>query len=368
MKRNLKMILASLFVGIFAATGLLIPAFADDGEYSGPIRVFVLDDDSLKDENSAPYDVNSLRSLFENAGFSVTVINAEQFACFDDFNANICDVLMLPTGEAFPYKAAENFKRYLADGGKLITSGGYAFKNTIYSPDGGASVEGGKSLGITSAAKGDSHSVTHRLGKDTLKPGESYTISFDIKYSNIVAGGGFAHASTYFYDSGNSMLPWKDFMTLTEGESDWKTISHTFTFPTNANTIAFNLGFYRAQGKVEYDNLTVRSSSGEVVYSDDFENGTGDWTINTGSASAVSVGTGISHGGDMAIVLVSDSAKANASFLLDNVGSDELDIVLDAAYNANGKTSGAYIEFFKGGKSVESAIKRSTFPTIPSTK
>ena len=334
MKRYLKMIIASIFVGLFAATSLLLPAFADDGEYSGPTRIFILDDESLKDENSAPYDVNSLKSLFEGAGYVVKVINAKELACVDDFNSKLCDVLMIPTGEAFPAKAEANFKKFLVDGGKLITSGGYAFKNTVYSGGSTVSAEGGKALCITSPSVGDTHSVTHKFGKDVLVPGEKYTIDFDVKYSDIEVSGGLAHASLYFYGSGNSLASWKDFMTLTEGESDWMNISYEFTVPSGVVETRVNLGFFQAKGQTLYDNLTIKSSSGKVVFSDDFEDGTKNWSMISGSSSAVSEGVGINVGGDQVIAIVKQnlSEKAKITFALDKASGNELDVRIESCF------------------------------------
>ena len=334
MKSKLRIILASIFVGVFAATGLLLPAFADGSEYSGPIRVFILDDESLKDENSAPYDINSLKTLFESAGYIVKVIGAKEFACIDDFNANICDVLMIPTGEAFPAKAEANFKKFLVDGGKLITSGGYAFKNTVYSGGSTVSAEGGKALCITSPSVGDTHSVTHKFGKDVLVPGEKYTIDFDVKYSDIAVSGGLAHASLYFYGKGGSLASWKDFMSLTEGESDWTTISYEFSVPSGVTETALNLGFFQAKGKTLYDNITIKSSSGKVVFSDDFEDGTKNWSMISGSSSAVSEGVGINVGGDQVIAIVKQnlSEKAKITFALDKASGNELDVRIESCF------------------------------------
>ena len=355
MKRNLKMILASLFVGIFAATGLLIPAFADDGEYSGPIRVFVLDDDSLKVENSAPYDVNSLKSLFEGAGYVVKVINAKELACVDDFNAKLCDVLMIPTGEAFPAKAEVNFKNFLIDGGKLITSGGYAFKNTVYSSGSIVSSSGGKALCITSPAVGESHSVTHRFGKDVLKPGESYTIEYDIKYSDIDVSGGLAHASLYFYGNGGNLVSWKDFMSLTEGENDWTTISYSFSVPSNATETALNLGFFQAKGKTIYDNITIKSSSGKTVYTEDFEDGTKGWSMVTGSWSNVSEEVGINVGGDSVITISNTtgySSLAKATWSIDKNVGKEIEVRLESRFED--KSGMSLLNLLKDGKQVYS--------------
>ncbi len=69
------------------------------------------------------------RSLSET--HSVEFLSAEQLADSHHFNRISFDLLVLPYGESFPLPALRAVEAFLADGGDLLTAGGYAFQSPL---------------------------------------------------------------------------------------------------------------------------------------------------------------------------------------------------------------------------------------------
>ena len=65
-----------------------------------------------------------LARLLEVPGFSTALLNSEQLADARSLSRGQFDVLVLPYGASFPVKAADNFRKFLRDGGKFFSSGG----------------------------------------------------------------------------------------------------------------------------------------------------------------------------------------------------------------------------------------------------
>ncbi len=61
----------------------------------------------------------------------VTFVSAEQLADSRHFNRTAFDLLVLPYGESFPLPALPAVESFLADGGDLLTTGGYAFQSPL---------------------------------------------------------------------------------------------------------------------------------------------------------------------------------------------------------------------------------------------
>ncbi len=62
---------------------------------------------------------------------SVEFLSAEQLADTRHFNRTAFDLLVLPYGESFPLPALPAVEAFLADGGDLLTTGGYAFQSPL---------------------------------------------------------------------------------------------------------------------------------------------------------------------------------------------------------------------------------------------
>ena len=79
----------------------------------------------------APSSPEHLARLLEAAGFGVAFLDAGQLAEAQSLSRVHFDVLVLPYGASFPVKAADNFRRFLRDGGKFLATGGYAFDHLL---------------------------------------------------------------------------------------------------------------------------------------------------------------------------------------------------------------------------------------------
>lgn len=122
MKRWL-MPVAMLFMMVALSTG-----WDARDAHGASYRIFILSDSALLSEDAqAPVDIAGLKSFYEDDGHTVTLVDAAQLAAYASFNEALCDLLVLPYGPKFPLESIPNFKAYMADGGKLLTLGGYAF-------------------------------------------------------------------------------------------------------------------------------------------------------------------------------------------------------------------------------------------------
>ena len=137
MKRLALRIFSALLAAVIAVGAAGLGAFGEEKEASG-MKIAVLDGISAK--GSAPYDAGSIAGLFTDAGHSAQVIDPQTFSARELFSADLYDLLVIPTGAAFPYSAVDNFKKFLREGGRLITSGGFAFSEMIYPEAVGGSV------------------------------------------------------------------------------------------------------------------------------------------------------------------------------------------------------------------------------------
>ena len=70
------------------------------------------------------------------ASYEVVFLKAEDLADAERFSRPSCDLLVLPYGESFPFRAVGALREYLSQGGDLLTMGGYAFQSPLVSDQG----------------------------------------------------------------------------------------------------------------------------------------------------------------------------------------------------------------------------------------
>ena len=280
-KRIVSAILAAMLI-----FGMGFITVSGDGTEGKILKIAILD--GLSAEGSAPYDSSSLASLFSSAGYQAKVVTGDELATRELFSASLYDVVMIPTGAAFPYAAIDNFKKFLREGGKLITSGGFAFSEPVY-PE-----AVGGSLGSAGMIHNDNSFLSPCLyvsiPAEKFKQGVKYTITLDTKTETISTEKGLAHNSIYIFGKDGSLLNWKDFVAITGGSSDWDRKSYTFTVPSNANKVDIRIGLYITAGTIYFDNVRISGDDGSTVFYDDMEKGIGGW-YRTDSGSAVTYGT-----------------------------------------------------------------------------
>lgn len=66
----------------------------------------------------------------------VELVSAENLADAERFNREKFDLLVLPYGESFPLQAWGTVEKFLANGGDLLTAGGYAFRSPLVKKSG----------------------------------------------------------------------------------------------------------------------------------------------------------------------------------------------------------------------------------------
>ena len=269
MKEYVKIVSLVLTLVLLGGVVLQTPLVSAEKE---KIKVAVLCDSALEgSEGAADTDVEALCKLYSDGGYDVTKLNVKEFADESVLSVEAFDVVVLPYGDAFPLSGITSFKKFVSDGGRVITLGGYAFSNVI-------NVEGvvndeSYGLRLTSPEVSDSH-YTFTLGSSSLNPGSTYTISVDMKFDGLATNGyeyGIAYTSVYLYGP-DGLSSFKDFAFGENGvSSDWTTYNYKFTTPSNFTKADINLGFYRMSGQACYDNLSIVDSAGNKVVSYTFD-------------------------------------------------------------------------------------------------
>lgn len=98
-------------------------------ETAPPAQVAIYRDDIPA--SGAPASSDELARLLPTPAFECAFLDSQQLADPAALNRQRFDVLVLPYGASFPVKAAANFRKFLRDGGKFFSTGGYAFDNLL---------------------------------------------------------------------------------------------------------------------------------------------------------------------------------------------------------------------------------------------
>ena len=96
----------------------------------GQARVAILDEKFPAGEG-CPSDPAVLERAFLGAGYAATRLSAAQLANPMILDAAEIDLLVIPSGDAFPTAAHPALLAYLEHGGALLTTGGYAFDRPL---------------------------------------------------------------------------------------------------------------------------------------------------------------------------------------------------------------------------------------------
>ena len=112
-------------------------------EREGSLRTFertsrgavaIWKDDLSAGEASEP---DYLASLLRRAGFGVSLIDTDELADRAVLHTNYFDLVVLPYGSLYPATGADALRRFLRQGGGMISLGGPCFRRPVYpSPDG----------------------------------------------------------------------------------------------------------------------------------------------------------------------------------------------------------------------------------------
>ena len=97
-----------------------------------PLAAILEDDVPVRGTASDPHAIG--RAL--GATHTVQFVTAAQMADPGHFSRAHFDLLVLPYGETFPLAAWDAVQRFLADGGDLLSAGGYAFRSPVVKKEG----------------------------------------------------------------------------------------------------------------------------------------------------------------------------------------------------------------------------------------
>ncbi len=177
--------------------------FAFPAQTAAP-RAVILDGANLP-RRGAPADPRRLEKLLSGNGLEAFVLSAEQLSSAD---LSSVDLLVLPLGPVFPAPATQNLRAFLARGGSLLTTGGYAFDMPVVPLDDGTFVE---AMSAVPAAKigavVEPESINTRFGKvgDTLglrpeqigmfDPSDRFERAVRIEGGSVALQGAFAGSS-----------------------------------------------------------------------------------------------------------------------------------------------------------------------------
>ena len=171
------------------------------------INIAVFEDKYVQIHSACAYKPVSAEyaaGVFNRGGCDTKVLDRFMLANPSIFNAEAFDVVYLPYGNAFPAAAVESLKRFFADGGRIITCGGFAFRDMVFEPEEEDAVVPLSSVVPETVGDGLSFNsfsmplfdVEHTFASVSLKPSPTQTVfTSDSKtsssgYSAVAAHGG----------------------------------------------------------------------------------------------------------------------------------------------------------------------------------
>lgn len=334
-------------------------SFAEEGK---TLRIAILHEASLVKDGNAPYNADAIKDLFVSKGHQATVLSSKDFSCFDVFNAENYDLVYIPSGAAFPSSGSANLKRFFADGGRIITSGGYAFSDPVF-PETDREETFGQAAYITSPAKTQSPCIYKRINASYFEGGSKFTISLQAKADNIFTDTGVAHASIYIYDASEKLLVFNDFGTWHTGSSDWTTKSYDFSVPSNAKYVDVRLGLYLSSGTMAYDDIQITADSGKTIFTEDFESGLTGWSnTQNGAGIQYTTGKGTPTTSDSYLAIFSEKDTDETGFTYDvtNYVKPDSDVTIEFEERMKSvipgveRKTGAFLNLYQGSKLVQS--------------
>lgn len=211
-----------------------------------------------------PASPDYLARLLQAPAFSTVFLNSEQLADAQSLNREQFDVLVLPYGASFPVKAADNFRRFLRDGGKFFSTGGYAFDNLLE-----RTAAGWQPPAPPPPPESD-HVAWHcEIPAAQLRGKGRLTFSGFLKAANV-AGPGMAYFAVYQFAADGSIVQWIDFAKVM-GTRDWEQFSHQFSVRPNAVRVDIQAGLFRCSGTAWFDDVRLADQEGRPILTDGFE-------------------------------------------------------------------------------------------------
>ncbi|HRZ58823.1 MAG TPA: hypothetical protein P5525_25575, partial [Candidatus Paceibacterota bacterium] len=221
--------------GLGLALALCLATLADESR--GAIAIY-------RDSIPAPAASASpehLAGLLEGAGFETAFLTSDDLADTARLDRARYDVVVLPYGPVFPVAAADTFRGFLRAGGKLFTTGGYAFDHLIERES-----EGWGAYQPPPPPRQHGAAWFCDLPAAGLRGRGALTFRGLLKSANVT-GPGFAHFSVYQFAADGSLLAWRDLCQV-RGTRDWEEHVYTFDVHPQAATVSLRAGLYQCRG------------------------------------------------------------------------------------------------------------------------
>ena len=322
----------------------------------------------LKDDlpvSGAPSSPDYFARTLRQAGFRVAFLNAEQLADPHLLSRDNFEVIVLPYAASFPASAAETFRRFLRQGGKFFSTGGYAFDNLVQQTPAGWKPVAPEPPAMDSAIWRCGIPVNDLRGKGPI------TFSGFLRSAHI-AGSGMAYFAVYQLASDGGLTAWKDVCQV-RGTQQWKEFRHTFEVDPKTETVDLRAGLFQSRGVACFDDVRLTDASGHVLFNSDFEDpidpdtpAARHWVRSSRQFCAVQTRT--KHAGERALKVSLPMAAPGVEWLNTRHGipGDGLDVspgqmgVFDADYHlarANFATAAPEQCLFDPGTRIEGPLE-----------
>ena len=278
-------ILFSISMGGFSMNLNTVIKAASENQYN----IFILKADSLVDKKAeqADCDIENIRALYAGAGHTISLIDIADLCDYNTFSHKLCDILILPYGPKFPYSGVSALKHFFANGGRIITLGGYAFEDIVEDWKQAGSEEAEMCLSVNASAATERSEFKRTIDLKSLKGKKSVEAVVWQKAQELVpADGGGAFAELTFYN-GSTKNSTVSINILSAAYTPWSRFQKKIDIPDNTTSIEISVGLRNAQGQVSIDNIGLYDENGSALFEDRFNYvSQGIWTQQTTHAAA----------------------------------------------------------------------------------
>ncbi len=204
---------------------------------------------------SAP---NHLAAVLRKADLDVVLIDANELASRSVLNRDAFDLAIFPYGPSFPVAAADNLRRFLREGGKFISVGGYAFDHLLIETNTGWQAH-------RPAPPSGPSDVRWRFDvpAEVIRKRGKCTFGGWMRTDRVI-GQHFAFMAVYQFDKAGKLLEFKDVCQVT-GTTPWRRYTHAFWVNHQAARVTLYAGLWGCRGRAWFDQIKLTDAAGQVV-------------------------------------------------------------------------------------------------------
>jgi hypothetical protein len=207
---------------------------------------------------------DSLSRILRQAGMNTVLLNCRELGNANTFNHDEFEVVLLPYGPSFPVQAADNFRKFLRDGGKFLSTGGYAFDDLLERTTNGWQRPRPPALPRVSQVL-----WRYRIPADEIRDRGKLTFSGFLKAQNV-RGSGMAYFAVYQFALDGGITEWQDVCRV-RGSQDWKEFQHAFRVHPQSKTVELHAGLYQCSGVAWFDDVQLTDADGRKMVTTGFE-------------------------------------------------------------------------------------------------